>query len=62
MLTVSASGTSIHTRYLEEIPQSWLTQAFEIRAVLEKDPFADLKRTATHKNSWLSNGPLVAVE
>lgn len=61
MLTVMASGISVHTRYLEEIPDSWLEKAKEVRSILAENPHADLSRFATHRHSVTSNGPLVPV-
>lgn len=61
MMTVTFEGISIHTRYLEEIPKSWLDQAKGIKGVLIDNPCADLGRMATHKHSVVSNGPLVPV-
>lgn len=62
VLTVSAEGTTIHTRYLEQIPVTWLAKAREIHRLLQDNPVADLRRMATHKHSVALNGPLVAVD
>ena len=61
MLSVTADGISIHTRFLEEIPDGWLAKAKEVKKILGADPHADLSRVATHKHSVTSNGPLVPV-
>lgn len=61
MMTVTTHGISIHTKYLEDIPRGWIDKAREVRQTLQADPHADLKMVATHRNSVVSNGPLVPV-
>lgn len=62
MLMVTATGTSVHTKYLEDIPESWFGKAREVKAILADDAYADLNKFATHKHSVTSNGPLVPME
>lgn len=59
MMTVTNKGISIHTRYLEEVPESWINEARKIKDVLAADPYADVSKMATHKHSVTKNGPLV---
>lgn len=60
-LIASAEGISVHTRYINEIPESWLESAKRVHEELAGNPQADVSYVATHANSVVPNGPLVPV-
>jgi len=62
VVSASRRGVAVHTTYLQEVPADWLAAATAAYEQLVRDPGAGLGHLATHRNSVVSNGPLVPVE
>lgn len=62
ILSAARRGVKVHDAYLHEVPATTLRAANEAYEALRRDRKADVTHLATHRNSVVSNGPLVPVE